>query len=224
MSGGKALLLVGSPKPRSTSHSLGAYLLARLEERGADVEDMRLVAELRTPHGRQDLLAEVDAADLVILSFPLYVDCLPALAIEALEVVARHRLESPPARRQRFVAICQCGFPEAAHNETALAICRRFAEKTGFEWAGGLAMGAGEAVDDRPLEHAGGMVRGVRRALEMAAEDLSEGRPIRVEAAALMARPLMPTWLYTFLGNLGWRREARRRGAGPLDARPHQDP
>ena len=46
---------------------------------------------LRSPEGRDRMLAAVDAADLVIVSFPLYIDQLPAPLLEALELIAEHR-------------------------------------------------------------------------------------------------------------------------------------
>ena len=59
-------------------------------------------------------------------------------------------------RPQLFTAIANCGFPEALHNTTALAICEVFARQAGFEWAGSLSLGGGEAVNGQPLVQAGG--------------------------------------------------------------------
>ena len=113
-----------------------------------------------------------------------------------------------------------CGFPEAAHNATALAICKRFAAEAGFEWAGGLALGMGEAIGGRPLEKTGGMLRNVRKALEMSAAALAEGQPLPEKAARLMAAPLVPRWLYMLIGNLRWRRQAKNTGPDALTPGP----
>lgn len=48
-----------------------------------------------------------------------------------------------------MVGIVNSGFPEAFHNDTALAILRRFAAETGFQWAGGLALGGGGTIDKK---------------------------------------------------------------------------
>ena len=82
-----ALLLIGSPKPagESSSESLGTYLLERLAERGIHTETHHVARAMRTEARTQELLYAVDHADLFILAFPLYVDSLPYLAIEALE-------------------------------------------------------------------------------------------------------------------------------------------
>ena len=154
-----ALLLIGSAKPagESSSEALGAYLLGRLAERGISTETSHVAHALRTEARTSELLLAVDRTDLLILAFPLYVDSLPYLATEALERIAAHRLAQPAPAPASFLAIANCGFPEAQHNATALAICRQFADAAGFTWAGGLALGEGGAISGRPLAAAGGM-------------------------------------------------------------------
>jgi hypothetical protein len=220
----QALLLVGSAKrPRSTSQSLGTYLLERLQEREWETETILLHRALCSEERQGELLAAVDRADLILFAFPLYVDTLPALATRALELVAAHRRDVDPPLDQRLVAIANCGFPEAQHNDTALAICQRFATETGFEWAGGLSLGGGQAINGRPLPDMGGMVRHVTQALDLTAEALAAGRPVPEEAVGLMARQFIPAWLYILMGGIGWRQQARQYGVQrQLKARPFE--
>jgi hypothetical protein len=227
-----ALLLVGSAKPAggSTSEALGSYLAQHLQERGIATTTMHVARALRTEEGTAALLAAVDAADVVILAFPLYVDSLPYLVTKALERITAHRLGShgtaeAAATRPMFLAIANCGFPEAAHNATALAICAQFADEAGFEWAGGLALGEGGAISGRPLAEVSGMAHNVVSALDKVAEALAAGRPAPEEAVALMARPFIPATAYMLLGDLGWLMQAwqnrvlTRLGARPFDRR-----
>ena len=210
----KALFLIGSAKPvgESTSEALATYLAQRLEQQGVTTATMHVARALRTETRTQELLKAIDAADLFVLAFPLYVDALPYLAAEALERIAAHRqVQSSPAPAA-FLAIANCGFPEAQHNTTALAICQQFAGAAGFTWAGGLALGAGGAVNGRDLGEAGGMVRNVVQALDLAAAALAAGDPAPAEAAALMAQPMMPVRMYTLMGGLGWRKQAWDNG------------
>ncbi len=208
----RALLIVGSlKKPHSTSKALGSYVLDRLRERGWETEALHLRPSLYRDEGQGELLAAVGRADLLILAFPLYYFSLPALATRALELIAEDRQRIRPQRTQRFLAISNCGFPEAEHNDVAMEVCRTFAEQTGIEWIGGLAMGSGEAVGGQPPK-AKGMLQHVARALDLAAEALARGCPVPQEAVDLMAKPLMPSWLYTTVGNLGWRQRAWKNG------------
>ena len=209
-----ALFLVGSAKPAggSTSEALAAHLAQRLAQQGVATATMHVARAMRTETRVQGLLQAVEATDLLVLAFPLYVDTLPYLATGALERIAAHRQAQPSPRPAAFLAIANCGFPEAEHNATALAICQQFAHVAGFAWAGGLALGAGGAINGRPLAQAGGMARHVAQALDMTAAALAAGQPAPQEAIALLSRPLMPLRAYTLLGDLGWRMQARRNG------------
>lgn len=220
-----ALFLIGSAKPagESTSEALATYLAQRLEQQSVPTANMHVARVLRTETRTVELLQAVDAADLFVLAIPLYVDALPYLAIEALERIAAHRQAQPSPAPAAFLAIANCGFPEAQHNTTALAICQQFVEVAGFAWAGGLALGAGGAINGRPLTEAGGMARHVVQALDLAAAALAAGQPAPAEAVALLARPMMPLRMYTFMGDMGWRMQARRNGVyRRLRAKPFQ--
>ena len=213
----RALLLVGSPKTRkSTSNSLGGYLFEQLAARSVQTDTIYLHTVLRNPGKMQALLEAVDAADLVTLAFPLYVDTLPAPAIEALERIATHRQGRDPSRRQLFTAISNCGFPEAQQNATALANCETFARQAGFSWAGALAMGAGEMISGASLVEAGGMTIRIRKALDLAAEALAEGKAIPKLAQDMMAKLVIPHWFYRLTGVLRWNKQSKGQGTQKL--------
>ncbi len=207
----KVLLLVGSPRgANSTSESLGTYLLERLAEKGLQTEKVRIYPALKTDDGIAGLLSATDHADIIVLAFPVYVDSLPAPVIKTLEFVAKHRKANPPPARQLFLAITNCGFPETSHCETAVAICRRFAREAEFDWAGGLALGGGGALNGQALKQAGGMARNVIKSLDLAAGEIAQGGPVSQQALDLMARPVIPAWLYRFFGNWGWKEQAKK--------------
>jgi hypothetical protein len=224
LSSATALLLVGSPRGRrSTSASLGAYLLARLEGFGLTSRTLRLTEALGSPAGEEAYRRAVGESDLVILSFPLYWDSLPALVVRALEVWRDGESAAKASRRRRFVALCNSGFPEASQSRTALGICQRFAAELGLEWAGGLALGGGAALDGCALEEAGGRARHARTALDLTAAALAAEKLVPQGAVDGMARPFVPAWAYTVLGSWGWRRLARSHGTQrQLDRRPYE--
>ena len=126
--------------------------------------------------------------------------------------------------RRGFVTVMNNGFPEAVHSHTALAIARQFALETGHVWLGGLALGMGGVIDGKPLAKRGRMVRNISRALDLSAEAVDRGQPLPAEAVDLMARPLMPSWLYTAVGNWGWKRQAKKSGVKKkIMARPYRN-
>jgi multimeric flavodoxin WrbA len=210
----RALLLVGSPKTRkSTSNSLGGYLLEQLGARSIHTDTIYLHTVLRNPQKLQALLDAVEAADLVTLAFSLYCDSLPAPVIEALERISAHRQGCDPSHRQLFTAIANCGFPEAYQCDTALAICEIFARQAGFEWAGSLALGGGGMVNGFPLAEGGGKTIRMRQSLELAAEGLVEGGAIPKAAREGLAMPIIPHWMYWFVSFQRFILDARHYGA-----------
>ncbi|MCX7790659.1 MAG: NAD(P)H-dependent oxidoreductase [Chloroflexaceae bacterium] len=219
-----ALLLVGSPRTHtSTSRALGDYLMQQLGARGVRTETVYLYTTLNNPHKMQHLLGQIERADLTVLAFPLYFDTLPAPVILLLERLAAHRA-AHPAPGAGFAALINCGFPEPQHNANALAVCAEFARSAGFAWLGGLALGGGEGVvHGTPLNELDGRARPLKKALDMAAETLAQGRPIPAAAQDLISKPLIPPWAYRLVGTLGWRRAARRWGAQKdLKRRPYR--
>jgi hypothetical protein len=217
-----ALILTGSPKGRkSASFALASKLAEGLRKNGASVSDDLVHAGMRTEEGTRRLLDAVDGTDLLVLAFPLYVDSLPAPLTHLLELIAGRRAPVASPGTPRLAVIVQCGFPESRQCDTAVGICRLFSERAGMRWAGALAMGMGGSIG----EDIGGLPGGGKKildALNMTAESLANGGAVPVEAAKLFAMPLMSRWLYTMVGNLGWRVQLRKNKAQrPLTYRPY---
>ena len=216
----KTLLLIGSPRGKAgAAYALGGYLARKLEAGGVEVEEMTVAAGLRSTEDQHRLHRAIDTAGLVVVSFPLYVDQLPAPLLQLLELVAERRKGGfaaspwPGPLVQKLAVIVQCGFPETLQTRPAVDIMRQFSREAGFDWAGALALGMGGAVGRKPLDEAGGMVRNVVKALDLAAISLAAGGVIPDEAAALIAKPLTPRWLYNLIANWGFRHTLTKHGA-----------
>lgn len=222
----RAVLLVGSPRTReSTSAALGGFLFEQLSARGVETETIQLYTSLNSAERMQALYASIDQAGLLVLAFPLYVDSLPAPVISALEKIAAHRAESGPrAQPAMFAAVANCGFPEAHHNDTALAICAEFARLSGLAWMGSLSLGGGEGlVHGTALTQLGGRAQHLVQALQIAAEALAAGHPIPQTARDLFSRSVIPGFLYRIFGGMGWKQMAKGYGAQKrLRAQPYQ--
>lgn len=227
----RVLLIIGSPKRlQSVSASLGAYLLEQLERRGFSGETVSIQRTFTRAQGfRASALDKpsdeswltLDNADLVVLSFPLYIDSIPAPVIKAMEHIA-DRGRSNASKEQRLMAMVNSGFPEPCHSDTALAICRRFARDAGFLWTGGVAVGGGGALRPERLQNQGGMARNAMRALESAAEALADGKTAEELGVDRSVKTLIPAWAYVLAGNAYWKKRARRHGVrAGLDARPY---
>ncbi len=221
----RATLLIGSPRgPKSTSDALGTYLLERLKEKGVSVNKVFIQQSLVSGLGIDTLLRDIEEADIIILASPLYADSHHSGVIAAMELTREELKDKHQIKKHMMVAISNSGFPESSHNDLSLAISRRFALECGFEWAGGLALGGGESIGGRPLEEAGGLVRNVKKSLDLAAEALAKGEHLPQRAITLMAKPIIPRWVYLLIGNIGWVWKAKKSGCSErLDRRPYQD-
>lgn len=207
-----AVLLVGSPRTKkSTSASLGGYLFEQLSARGIETQTIQIYTSINSQERIKAMYQAIDNADLVVLAFPLYVDSLPAPVIAALEKIGAHRKDNHS--HLSFAAISNCGFPGADHNNTALAICEEFTHEAGFAWLGSLALGAGEGiVHGIPLNELDGRAIPLKKSLDLAAEALASGKPVPQSARDLLAKPIIPNWMYTFQGGFGWRQQAKQYG------------
>jgi multimeric flavodoxin WrbA len=218
----RAALLVGSPRTKkSTSASLGGYLMEQLNARGVETEIIQVYTSFNSAERTRLTLEKLDQVDLIVLAFPLYVDNLPAPVIAALEKFAAHRASVKVA--QSFAAIANCGFPEAKHNNTALAICEQFAKEVGMTWLDSLSLGGGEGiVHGVPLNEMDGRALSLKKSLELAATSLALGKPISQQARDIFARPFIPNWMYKLFGGIGWKQQAKQYVVKDLAARPYE--
>lgn len=190
-----------------------------MKEAGWDADAECICQVIRDEDRMRRVIEKIDRSDLVILSFPLYVDSLPAPMIRFLEIVDEHR-KGREKRDQRLVAICQSGFPESHHNDYALRICSIFARDAGFRWVGGLAVGGGGAIGRRDIQEGGAMLRNLRKALDLSSAALVDGKDVPPEAKELTNKGIAPPWLYNWIVNRMWKRDARNNGVDPR-RKPH---
>lgn len=205
----KALLLIGSPKTqRSTSESLGSYLLERLHERGYLCEKLHVLSTLK--NNVEELFSKVNDADILIISSPLYVDTLPSPLIKAFEFISENNREKKSTKKQSLISILNNGFPEPFHNYTALKICQSFANKEGFQWLGGLSIGCGPAINGMPIKNLGGMTRNIVKALDITSQAIADCEGIPLEAIELASKQIIPSFIYTLIANKGWKTQAKK--------------
>ncbi len=221
----RVLFLVGSARqPKSTSESLGDYLVNKLNEGGFDTEKLLIHKTINSEKSREKLLNSVENSTLLIMAFPLYVDSLPYLVIKTMELIKERRNRGSVTKKQKLLCIMNSGFSEAHHNDIALSICKKFAEETGFVWAGGFAMGGGGVISGKPLLKIKRTIRNVIKAFDISAEALLSNRDIPKEAFSLIRKPVIPRWLYNLIADLGWKKTAKKFGTQKmLYNRPYEE-
>jgi hypothetical protein len=218
----KIVLLNGSPKGRGgTSGSFGDYILNKIPNEGISKETFHVGKTIRKEEKWNDLVLSVKNADTIILAFPLYWDSLPSHLIKGLEKLYAQKEEL--GKSQNFYTMVNNGFPEPWHNEIAIKICHRFADKMSFKWQGALNIGGGAAVAGRPLEDTGGMTMKLRQTLDIAAKAMGEGKPIPKEVSDRLSKPMYPAWINTVFGGMMWKKQAKKKGVQTsLKAKPYK--
>jgi multimeric flavodoxin WrbA len=201
----------------STSQAIADYLASQFSSRDAAVRIVRATDFVRGAAQAEEAASILANADVMVVASPLYVEALPYLGVLALEHVRRAR--STGSRSQRVVFVVNCGFPEPEQTRYAFAILHEFAREARAVFAGGIAVGGGEAIHGRNLVKAGAMTASLRVSLESAAEALAAGGVIPNAVSVASTRPLLAPILYRFVGSIGWAFQAREHGHSLRDLR-----
>lgn len=221
-----AAIFIGSARPKgsSTSESLARELMTHLEPAGTAVALIYASDFIKPGRAAERAVETMLAADLLVVSAPIYVDGLPYLAVRALEQLGERLAQGGHALRT-VAGILNCGYPEAVHNRIAMRLLRNFARRGGLAWAGGLALGGGEMIHGRPIAPLRYILRAPVRALRLAGQALAAGQVIPPEAIRLMAKPLVPAGLFRWVARWRWLLHARanRIDGRQLASRPHEE-
>ena len=146
-------------------------------------------------------------ADAIVLIFPLYFFCMPAMLTRFLQDFAA---KEPKATKDCAVyALVNCGFPEPEINLEAMRVVEQFALQTGRSFGGGVMIGCG------------GMILGAQGAPFMrdvmeqinalfARVDADLSHAASIESKIVATAPKFPRALYFLAGNAGWRSTARK--------------
>ena len=177
-----------------------------LKDKSLNVETI-FVRSTLLHHKTEQAFETLQQADAIVLIFPLYIFCMPAMLTRFMQdFVAQY----PVADRTSHVyAIVNCGFPESDINMEAMRVVECFARQTKREFLGGVMIGGGGmviAAKDAPFmrpifDLVDGMFARVVR-------DVSSDQPEPLLITE--ASPKFPKWLYFVGGNSGWKSMARK--------------
>lgn len=154
------------------------------------------------------LREKLAAADVLVFGMPLYVDGVPAQAVELME---RFYADGAGSLGNLMVyAVSNLGFyePEQAHIQ--LAIVRNWCERMNIAFGGAIAVGAGE------------MMGGLRNVPMDQGPNKAMGEGLKKLAAHIGARTVMedcfvrptgfPRRLYLFAAQMNWAPAAKNNG------------
>lgn len=212
----KIVLISASPKVDQTQ-AVSAFLAARGEQlcSGSNIAVHTLPVRRALLHHETSAAFDlVQQADAIVLIFPLYFFCMPAMLTRFLQdFVAVYPSSEKTAN---IYGIVNCGFPEPEINEEAMRVLECFSIQTGRTFlggvmvgCGGMLLGAAQAPFMREtFEQIDGLFARVKR------DVLSESAE---EAKIVKTAPKFPKWMYFVAGNAGWRSTARKNHLRPKE-------
>lgn len=212
----KIVLVSASPKT-DQDWAVSAYLSKRSESSLLDDNTEVSIISVRHAlmhHDTEKAYATMSQADSIILVFPLYFFCMPAMLTRFMQDFA---VMYPAAdRRTSVYAIVNCGFPEPEINREAMRVVECFAQKTGRLFGGGVMAGCGGmllAAKDAPFVRP--IFEQIDAMLLRVKHDYSSSMPVEAKVASVSVK--FPRALYFFAGNAGWKSMARKNHLKPND-------
>ncbi len=215
----KNIVLVSASPKVDQEWAVSSFLAKRgealLKDESLNVETI-LVRSTLLHRKTEQAFETLQKADAIVLIFPLYFFCMPAMLTRFLQdFVAKYPLTD---RTSRVYAIVNCGFPESHINQDAMRVIECFAKQTKREFLGGVMIGGGGmviAAKDAPF------MRPIFELIDaMFARVVRDACSDQSEPALITeASPKFPKWLYFVGGNSGWKSMARKNHVSPKDMR-----
>lgn len=229
----KIAAINGSPKGEASNSREVISILQKMLDAETEWTVVTQIAEDRKRN--DNVLPSIFESDVLLITFPLYVDGLPASLMRLMERYAAHVQAQDRARgagsgskRQRVFAVANCGFYEGVQNECALKMIAHFCEDTGLAWCGGAGFGTGEMIRElKTVPPEAGIRKPITGSLKAIADAIAEGPGGKLEKN-IYAQHAFPWLAYKLCAEAGWRAQAKKNGlkrsgihARPLETRPN---
>ena len=131
----KTIFIDCSPKRKLSASGFVASLT------GVFVPGIKKKMKLRTKADHEAVLKELEDADVVVFSMPLYVDGVPSHVLPFLKEMEKWCKDNNSGIGVYVIA--NNGFIEGRQNESLMQIMENFCIRSGLKWRGGLGIGGG---------------------------------------------------------------------------------
>lgn len=105
------------------------------------VSGKKVQKKLRTPNDFQHVLSEIEDAEAIVFSMPLYVDGVPSHILTFLQKM--EQIYKNAKKEKKVYVIANNGFIEGRQNEPLMQIMENFSDRANLDWCGGLGIGGG---------------------------------------------------------------------------------
>lgn len=207
MASGKTILFNGSL--RGDNSNTSKFLNKLSESIGEEAETISLVPYLNKP---EELVQALSGADKIVLGFPMYVDGIPSEVLKVMELMEK---TCPPGDKKIYTVV-NMGFYESCQIKNVLRQVRKWSQKCGFTYGGGVAIGGGEMMGAliQTINAPAGPVKYVVEALQTLGAVIGNSSAIDdIYADAYK----FPRAAYMFMAGRGWPKAAKQNGLKKKD-------
>jgi len=197
-------LINGSPK---TKNSTSGYILQVLKGLLPDEHEITEYS-FRTPEVSKSDLEQIAVSNVLVFSFPLYVDGIPSHLLKCINQMEMF-FKAKPEKKMTVYSIVNSGFYEGNQNAIALEMIKNWCARSGVEWGQGLGVGGGEAYGAMAAVPDGrGPKKDLQKALTVIASNLSLG----ASAENIYINPGFPRALYKLAAEMLWNKKIKANG------------
>jgi len=219
MSTSKNIVLINA-SPKITEESVSGYLVSMLSDRiGTDGVNKTIinVRQSLTKHQTRNDFGVISKADAIVIAFPLYIFCLPAMLTRFLEDYYHYYAEiGKPGVNQKVYAIVNCGFPEAEINREAVRVIQSFSRHINAEYRFGILIGSGGMLlGPKGAPFMKKATIELQNAFDEIKNDSLNNSHQNLEDVVINVN--FPRWLYFFMGDRGFISAARKNGLKKKD-------
>jgi len=214
----KIVLINGSPK--INEESVSGYLVSLLSDRIGTDGINKIIINVRQSLTRHQTLSDfevISKADAIVIVFPLYIFCLPAMLTRFLEDYYHYYSETGKiAGNQKIYPIVNCGFPEAEINGEAVHVVQSFSRHINAEYRFGILIGSGGMLigaKGAPFMKKA-MIK-LQNAFDEIKSDSLNNAHQNLEDVLININ--FPRWLYFFMGDRGFIHDAHKNGLKKKD-------
>ena len=153
--------------------------------------------------GFAEFQRELEAAEAFVIGAPLYVDGLPAQAVQLLELLLEGN--KTPLDRKPVYVVSNLGFYEGEQISNLFDIVRNWCARMGMTYGGGIAVGAGpmiRATKGLPLH------QDIEKGLHRLADHIRDGAAMD----NYYAKTVIPRAVYLQAAHMSFRKTLKKNG------------
>jgi len=205
----KIALINGSPQIKACTSSIILQKIKEILGDGQVFSDFHF----RRPCLDSEEMERLLKHDVLIFSFPLYVDGVPSHLLNCLIELERH-LSSRSSKNIKVYALVNCRLYEGEQTRLALNQVKNWCWRVGLTWGQGMGIGASSLIFALRKSLNGNFPVGkLERSLETFGNNVLYLR----EEENIYTTVSFPRFLYKFITEMEWRRVLRANGLRKKD-------